>query len=466
VLLASWALAALSSLIPPEIRALGEIALTGRVLAFSAGLAALTAVVFGVVPAWQSASADPAEVLKQAGGPTAHGGGRRLRSLLVAGEIAVATVLLVGAALLGASFAHVVDEDPGFDPAGLWVAHVPLTGAAYADEEKVRAAYQRLGDAVQAIPGIESAAVGTAMPFLPIDGWAPLWRADRPRPPMTELDNARFHGVSPGYFATLRARLVAGRDFAATDDRADAAAVMIISRAAASKLFGDEPPLGKRLFAGLGDQGAWEIIGVAGDIKGGTLEEPDAVEIYVPFRRLNYPPNLAAVVRVAPGVDVRGALRAAAGTADPTLPPPEVKPLADAMRGTLARRKLNTLLLGSFAAGALLLALIGIYGVMSYTVSQERQEIAIRMAMGATSAAITRRVVARALVLAVAGVAAGAAGAFALTQLLASLLYGVSAADPRAFAAAAALQVVVAVAAAWLPARRAARVPPMEALRV
>jgi putative ABC transport system permease protein len=282
---------------------------------------------------------------------------------------------------------------------------------------------------------------------------------------MKELLNARFHGVSPGYFATLRTPVLDGRDFVSADDREDVPPVMVVSRTAARRLFGDERPLGKRLLAGLGDQGAWEVVGVVADVKGGSLEEEDAIEIYVPFRQLNYPVNLAALVRAAPGVDVGGALRRAAAAADPTMPAPEIRPMQDAMGSTLARRKLHTLLLGSFAAGALLLALVGIYGVMSYSVTQQRHEIAIRIAMGATPGAVTRRVVARGLVLAVAGVAAGGAAAFALARLLESLLYGVSAADPRAFAAAAVLQVAVAIAAAWLPARRAARLEPMDVLR-
>ena len=224
-------------------------------------------------------------------------------------------------------------------------------------------------------------------------------------------------------------------------------------------------PTWSRLLAGLGEQGAWELVGVVADVKGGSLEEPDAIEIYVPFQRLNYPTNLAAIVRVAPRRGHprrpprgRGRRRSRDAAA-------RVRPMRDAMGDTLARRKLHTLLLGCFAGSALLLALVGIYGVMSYTVGQQRHEIAIRLAMGATPTVVTRHVVGRALVLAFAGAAAGAVGALALSRVLESLLYGVSAADPRAFAAAAALQVAVAAAAAWLPARRAAKVEPMEALR-
>jgi putative ABC transport system permease protein len=282
---------------------------------------------------------------------------------------------------------------------------------------------------------------------------------------MKELASARFHGVSPAYFATLGTAIVEGRDFTAGDDREDARPVMVVSRTAARRLFGDASPLGERLQAGLGEQGAWEVIGVVGDIKGGSLEEEQAIEIYVPFRRLNYPVNLAALVRVPPGVDIGAALRVAASAADPTMPVPRVRPIREAMGETLARRKLHTVLLGSFAASALLLALLGIYGVMSYTVTQQRNEIAIRLAIGASPGRVTRHVVRRALFLALAGVAAGGLAAFVLSRLLESLLFRVSAADPRAFAAAAALQVAVAVAAAWLPARRAARVQPMEILR-
>ncbi len=463
VVLAVVGIDALSSLIPPEIRAVGEIALTGRVLAFSAALSLVTAVIFGIAPAWQASSPHPAEALGARSTP--HRAARRLRHLLVAGEIAVATVLLVGSSLLATSFARVVDEDPGFEATGLWTAHVPLTGEAYKDEATVQAAYRRLLDAVRAIPGVEHAAVATAMPFLPIDGWTGLWRADGPRPDMKEMTNARFHGVSPGYFATMRTPIRQGRDFTALDDRPDAPLVMIVSQTAARKLFGEEGAVGKQVRADLGLEDAYEIVGVAGDVKGGSLEEAPAIELYVPFQRLNHAVNLAAVVRAPPGADLAAGLRAAAMAADPTMPSPRVQPIDASIGGTLARRKLSTLLLVSFAAGALLLALVGIYGVMSYTVTQQRHEIAIRVAVGATPSLVTRRVVTHALALAAAGVAVGAIAAYALSQLLESLLYRVSTTDPTSFAVAAALQLLVAAAAAWLPARRAARIHPMEVLR-
>jgi putative ABC transport system permease protein len=468
VVLAMWSLDALHALIPPAALALRPIAVDGGVLAFTFATAALTGVFFGILPALRASSADPQEALRDGGRGTSGPGHQRARNVLVSAEIAFAAVLLVGAALTIESFRRLSREDPGFPVEGLVTANVFLPDTRYHSTEASVAFYRSLEAKLAALPGVSGAAVAFPLPFSNMNIGLDYVIEGAPAPQPGHEPSAAVHPVSPGYFATLGVPLKNGRTFVRADDRSDAAPTAVISETLARQHFRNGDAVGRRLGVNWsGRQESYEIVGVVGDVRGDGgkgLDTAPPAEIYIPFGRTSFP-FMTFVIRTPVVADWSRVLADTVQSIDATMPVNAVTTMAASVHESVARQRLSAVLLGIFGGLAVLLALIGVYGVMSYVVAQRRQEIGIRMALGALAPAVTRMIVGHALRLAAIGVAVGLAGALALGQVLERMLYGVAPTEPVIFAATGPFLVVVCLLAAYLPARRAARTDPMVALR-
>jgi putative ABC transport system permease protein len=470
LLLGQWGLAGLMNLLPQSYYSYYQLQdqlqpgiFDRTVLSFTLLISMLTGVFFGLVPAWQASNPVVNDELKE-GGRSAEGArGRRLRGALVVAEIALAMVLLVGAGLLINSFARLNRAELGFDPRNLFSMSIqtrskfPIEGA---DEQRARFVKQ-VFDQVSQTPGVESAVVTSAWIFpvlhfgFNIEG----------RPLAADAD-ALYETISPNYFRALRARMVAGREFDERDDTRSPA-VAIVNETLARRYFAGEDPLGKRLSVAIGRQrAALEIVGVAADMKQGELGAPVIPQIYAPY--LQRPWFSSAVVIRAAHTDlsaVKNDAQRAIWTVDRDQAPTQTQTAEEALDNSLAEPRLYTVLLGVFAALALSLAAVGIYGVMSYTVTERTREIGVRLALGAQAGNVLKLVIGQGMTLALIGVTIGSAFAIALTRLMSGMLFGVSATDPMTFVVIALLLSVVALLACYIPARRAAKVDPMVALR-
>jgi putative ABC transport system permease protein len=462
VLLASFGLDALLALAPPGLPRAQEVALDGRALGFTLGLAMCTGIGFGLVPAFQATRGQLHAILQQGGRSTtetAHR--RRLRGALVVGEVAIAMMLLAGAGLLMRSFAGLLAENPGFNPRDALIVTATLARQQYdTPAQWATFAEQTLAD-MAALPGVQAAAVATNIPYSePVT--RPFHIPGRPR-----IDGAlpasNNYLVSPDYFRAMGIPLRRGRPFDARDG-ANAPRVAIISESLARRFFPGEDPLGKRI--DLGRANPREIVGVVGDIKPSRLAGDLALQTYEPFAQ-NPVRDFTYVVRGAGGLapGLPAALRATITRADPRQPTNGMRPLTELMGDSIARHRFAMTLFAVFSAAALLLAAVGLYGVVSYTVAQRTGEIGIRVALGAQAGDVLRLVLAQGGRLVGLGVLAGVAGALLLTRFLESLLFGISARDPLTLLFTAAVLAASAALACLLPARRAARIDPMVALR-
>jgi putative ABC transport system permease protein len=464
LLVASHGLDALSAFLPDTLLRLNAIAVNGRVLAFAALVATATVLVFGVAPALTAARADVHAVLKAAGrGLT--GRGHRTRTAMLVGQISLAFVLLVGAGLALRSFSRVTAVDPGFEARDLLVSSVSLPSARYPTPEKVRAFYRAALPRLQALPGAERAAIALPLPFSPMAVGSTLDLPGRSQLPADRKPSVAVRFISPDYLSLMRVPLLGGRTFVPPDEVDGAPPVAVVSESLARQLWPGEPALGKRLAVGMvGDgEAEREVVGVVADVKT-RLEAPGLAEIYVPF--VESPFNLLAVVVKSPRPQaLAGSLRAAVLAVDPAQPLDTFGTMEQRLADSVRDRRLSAVLLALFAGLALLLAAIGIYGVLSYTVAQRTREVGIRMALGARAGQVWRLLVGQALRWALLGLALGLAAALALTRILASQLYGVSPTDPLTFTTLALLLLIVATAASLLPARRATRIDPMIAMR-
>jgi putative ABC transport system permease protein len=470
LLLGQWGLDALMRVLPQSYNAYYQLqdqlrpgSVDQAVLSFTILISLLTGVLFGLVPAMQASNPAVNDELKE-GGRGADGLRRqRLRGALVVAEIALAMVLLVGAGLLINSFARMSRAELGFDPRNLFSMSVqtrgkfPIEGA---DERRARFVKQVV-DQISQTPGVESAVVTSA-------GIFPLLHFGfniEGRPLQADAD-ALYETISPNYFRAMRARIVAGREFDEHDDTR-APAVAIINETLARRYFAGEDPLGKRaLIAYMRQRVALEIVGVAADIKQGELGAPVIPQIYTPYLQRPWF-NSAIVVRAAHNdlSAVKNDAQRAIWAVDRDQASTNIHTAEEALNNSLAEPRLYTSLLGVFAALALSLAALGIYGVISYTVTERAREIGVRMALGARGRNVLKLVIGQGMTLALIGVAIGSAIAVALTRLMSGLLFGVSATDPVTFVVIALLLVSVALLACWIPARRAAKVDPMIALR-
>jgi putative ABC transport system permease protein len=441
------------------------------VLAFTAVVSLFTGLLFGIVPALRTANLDLRGTLNEGSrGSTAGPGQHVLRGALVAMEIALAMLLLVGSGLLLRSFSRLQEVPPGFQPDHLLVADIPLSPTAYAKPQDRYQFFDRLVERAKSLPGVRSAAAAS---FLPVSGGGSIIHFNiTGHPPKSphEFVAAGYRTITPNYLETLGVPLLQGRFFTRGDNE-KSPAVVIINATMAHTFFPNENPLGKRLQLGaLPEQEVptMEIVGVVGDVHFGLGTDPQA-EMYLPYRQadLLLPVfQLSVVMRTAgdPSLET-SALRSALAEIDPNQPLVKVRTMEENMATTVAQPRFRTWLIGILAMLALVLAAVGVYGVMSYTVTQRTSEIGVRVALGAQPKDVFRIIVGEGLRLALFGVGVGLVAALVLTRLLQSFLFGISAYDPLTFIAVSLLLTLVAVAASYFPARRATRVDPMIALR-
>lgn len=450
---------------------LDEISVSPEVLLFTLALSLASGLLFGLVPAWRaSRPALQATLTDGRRGSSAAGGilSRRdgLLRLLVAGEIAVSLVLLVGAGLLVRSFAAVQRVSPGFDPRDVLTFELTLSGPRYAEPSAVLETYRQLWQRLAAIPGVTAAGAVSALPLSQMMAWGPITVEGRTPAPGGAFVNTDIRVVAGGYFQAMRIPLRAGRLFDERDTR-ETPRVIVVDDAFAEQLWPGEDPLGKRVRSGGFDATAstpWlTVVGVVSRIKQDRLDAGSRIALYHPHTQ--YPARSLNVAVRSRGGDVTAAVRAELSALDPQLPLHGLATMDDRVTASLARRRFSTLLLAAFALLALALGAIGTYGVMAYEVSQATRELGIRLALGATPRRLVGLVLREGLRLSLGGVAVGVVAALALTRALRSLLFGVPPFDPVTFAAVAAVLLAAALAACYLPARRAAAVDPVSSLR-
>ena len=466
VLLSVWLTDLFIAVSPPNAPRFDEIRPDARVFLFALALAVLTGVVFGLAPALQASRPDLNESLKEGGRSGAEGGRRnRVRSLLMVAEIALSFMLLAGAGLLIKSFMRLRDVSPGFNANGVLAMRLSLPSAKYPKGQPRVDMYRQVFERVRALPGVESAG---AVLSLPLGGdtfnvGRSFIREGRPMTP-EESANASYLVATPDYFRTLAIPLVAGRAFTEQDTE-QSPMVVIVNETMARKYWPGESPVGKRITIWRDEKFAREVVGVVGDTRA-ALDTPPGAQMYVPFAQDAGWGSMTMVVRttVEPS-SLAGAVRGEIHALDKTLPVYNVRTMNEVAAASVAPRRAAMLLLTAFAAVALLLAVLGIYGVTAYYVTQRTHEIGIRMALGAQTRDVLRLVVGQGIRLTLVGLALGIACAFALTRVMASLLYGVKPTDPATFTGGALLLALVALVACYLPARRATKVDPMVALR-
>jgi len=444
-----------------------DVRMDPQVLLFTAFAAIAAGILFGIAPAWQISRLDRFDALRE-GGRSGSAGLRRqgLRAGLVVGEVALALVLLVGAGLFLRSLASLEDVNPGFQPNGLITGAVTLPQAQYGDAAKQIAFYRAVLDRLTNLPGVTSVAAAVPVPFNGQAGSASFSIEGRPSPPGDPGPHGDIGFVSPGYFATLKIPLKSGRAF--TDqDRANTASVAIIDETLAREYWPNQDPIGKHMRNG-SDQPWATIVGVVGHTKNSDLAG-DVVKgrYYYPILQQSFPFPFTSFVARTDGDPARlaGALREAVRVIDPSLAVSRIKLVSDMVSASLAPRRFVVTLLGIFAGLALLMAVIGLYGVISYSVTQRTQEIGIRMALGSPASGVLGLVIGQGMQLAGIGACIGLVVSLIFSRLLKNQLFQVSAFDPLTFVATALVLIGAALLATYIPARRATRVDPMDALR-
>jgi putative ABC transport system permease protein len=460
---ASWGIDALVALAPDTIPRLGDVHLDPRVVLFAIGASILVGVLFGVAPAAQSARRDMIDALKD-GGRT--GSARtRVQRLLVVGEVALALVLLIGAGLMLTSFARLRAVDPGFVIQNVVVIGVPLPQARYDNPAQARF-YTSLFERLRGNPVTARSALGFPTPFSGFNAAAAYTIEGAPPRPRADRTVAQLGSISPGYFQTLGIPLLRGRDVALTDTGAGAG-VAVIDQTMAEAEWPGQDPIGKRVSVGNpSDADSWlTVIGIVGNAKRADLQSGPRPALYLPHTAFTLPYMSVVVRSEADEETIATAVRSAVHAIDPELPVQDVETFDRVLQRVNGQPRFRAVLIGAFAATALLLAAVGLYGLISYTVAQRRPEMAVRLALGATPGQVGRLVVGQGLALAGVGIVLGIAGALAATRLIAGLLFSVSATDPAVYTALAVLLLAVAAAACAVPARRAMRVEPMAALR-
>ena len=468
VLLAIWATNLLVALQPENLPRLQEIGVDARVLAFTFGVSLLTGIVFGLLPAWTASRNVVGEALKEGGrSATASGARQRMRSTFVVVELAVAVILLVGAGLLIKTFWNLRSVEPGFNPDHLLTMRVELPEARYKEVDKQTRFRTQALDAINSLPGVQAAMV-SELPLsgdslnhdFVIDGRPPLAPGDEP--------SLETRSVMGDYFGAMQIPLRSGRDFAPQDFVDKAPLVGIANDLMVRQYFPNEDPLGKRVRWARDPEVHWiTIVGVAGDVKHFGLDLPEQPALYSPYTQISpWKRWMTFVARTQSEPQAMAqTVKQQIWKVDSQLPVTKVKTMNDVSAASFAARRFNMLLLAIFAGLALALGAVGIYGVMSYAVTQRTQEIGIRMALGARAADVLKLIIKNGLALVLIGVVIGVAGAFVLTRLLTTLLFGVSPTDKPTFIAVSVILTFVALAACYLPARRATKVDPLVALR-
>ena len=470
VLMAMWGTTALVALSPDSLPRAREIGFDWRVLAFTGGIALTTGIIFGLVPALWGPRVQLTDALKEGTRGTTAGGGRLRKSLVVV-EVALSLMLLVGAGLMLRSFSRLRSVNPGFrtDHALTLRVSLPVPNGQIttADENRFVTFFDRTLARLSELPGVTAAGASNMIPLdgngtdrlIEVEGYIPRDKSDMP--------DAQNRQVTPGWFAAMGIPLVNGRLVERADDE-KAPRVLVVNEAFAKRFFPNGDAIGKRIRLGkLTADFPWAtIVGVVGDVRGFALDEPPQPTMYWPVAQIRATPSLAIVVRTQSDPSaLAAAVRDAIGEIDQTQPIYDMQPLDQLVAKSLGQRRFTLTLMVLFGVIALILSAIGIYGVMAFAVSQRTQEIGIRMALGANAVDVLKMVVGSGMFLAVIGVAVGLIGAFAVTRLMASLLFGVSPTDLMTFGFVTAGLLLVALLACYIPARRATKVDPLVALR-
>lgn len=473
-LLALWGVDLLLAMAPVGLPRIDEVTVNASVLLFTAGVTALTGVLFGAFPALHAARANVGGMLKDAMRGSSGGiASRRARNTLVMAEMALAVVLLVGAGLLIRSFSKLLSVDPGFHAERVVTFSIAAPDAKYREYAQRRALVGDLVERMNRVPGAQGAAIVTGLPLsnLMMRTSAHIEGTPQERPGERKTTDVAM--VTPGYFTTMGIPMVSGRDF--TDrDGSGAPVVAIVNQEFVRRYFPNENPLGKRIALGWEQDTAktggnmtlgGEIVGVVGNVKRRGLSQEIYPETYASFMQPTFSAFSVVVRSTADPSTVMAAIRSQVREVDRDLPLTELRQLTEIVAASVSRPRFYTTVLGVFAAIALLLAAVGIYGVISYAVSLRTRELGIRIALGATGRQVSSLVLQQGVSLAIAGVIIGGAGAYWLTRLLGKLLFGVSATDPLTFLGVAGLLTAIAAVACFVPARRAARVDPLLAMR-
>jgi putative ABC transport system permease protein len=469
LLLAIWAVRWLVSMSPDTIPRVNEISVDLRVAGFTLLASVATGVLFGVVPAWQASRTEFTDALKESGRTTAGVRKQRLRSALVVSEVALSLVLLVGAGLLIRSFAKLNQVDPGFNPEKVLTMGVSLLPNNYPEDQQVATFYSQILERSATVPGVISVSATAGLPLSGSDTTDNFTIEGRPAIAKEAEPLTEYWVVTPRYFQSMGIALLAGRDFSDTDTK-QSPNVVVINDEFRRRHFGLENPLGHRLRLQGQERDPLLIVGVVSNSRNIGLDEDPRVAAYVPFLQDPLSKNLArsltivARTKLDPGA-VTGSLRALVTSMDKSVPVYSVKPMTEYLRDSLSRRRFSMVLLSTFSGVALVLAALGIYGVISYGVIQRTHEMGIRMALGAQRSDVLKLVLRQAMIVVLIGVGIGLLGSWALSRLMKSLLFNVSVTDPLTFAGIAVLMILIALLACLIPATRATKVDPLVALR-
>jgi putative ABC transport system permease protein len=468
VLFAKWGMGVLIAMAPEDLPRVKAASIDGTALAVTAGAALLIGLLFGVLPAVQTAAGDLASALRAgARGTRTRRHTNRTKRFIVTAEVALAVTLLTGAGLLIRSFRELMAVDPGFQPDHIMTMRVLLPEKTYDTLPKIASFAAQIESRIAALPGVRAAALGNAVPLdgssfwlsFTVPGRSPIRSSDEP--------SASIRMVTPKYFAVFGTPVLRGRAFT-TNDRANAPRIAIVNQEFVKKFMPNEDPIGKRVRLGWTRdsvrQGG-EIVGVVGDVRDDALESGANPTIYLPFDQTPGEGIVITARTAAPPASVTSALRGVVRDLDPTLPVYQVQTMEQHLASSVSRQRFYATLLGVFALVALVLAAVGLYGVIAYAVGQRTHELGVRVALGATGDRIGRMVIGEGVILTAVGVIVGLAASLVGTRLIAKLLYNVKTSDPLTFVAVALLLGVVAACASYIPARRAARVDPLVAMR-
>lgn len=458
----------LKSFIPPDISQTSTVSIDVRVLGFTLLVSVLTGLIFGLAPALQAANFNLNETLKEGGrDPSSSGRTNHVRSLLVVAEVAISLILLIGAGLLINSFLRLRNTDPGFRSDHLLTMKVVLPEPKYGERAQRDAFYSAVLNKVESLAGVKSAALTTNLPLYRQGNSISISFQDRPAPPPGQEVIITTRIVSPGYFETMGIQLIQGRPFTDQDNDKSQRAV-IVSEGMARRYWPDQDVLGKRISPGNPQrlEDWFQIVGVVNDVHQFQLDTQPKPQMYLTYRQAGFFDlrDLVVKTEVEP-TSLAATVRQAVWEIDRDQPVSNISTMEGIVAESIARQRFSMLLLGIFAAVAMVLAAVGIYGVMSYSVAQRRNEIGIRMALGAQKMDVLKLTVGSGLKLVVIGLALGLAGALLLTRLMSTLLFGISATDPLTFLSISAILIAVALLASYIPARRATKVDPLTALR-
>ncbi|HZS44989.1 MAG TPA: ABC transporter permease [Blastocatellia bacterium] len=466
IVVALFGIDLLIALGPKDIPRVSEIGIDGRVLGFTILVSVITGTIFGLVPAIQISKTDLTESLKDGGRSGSGVRGNRTRNALIASEVAVALVLMIGASLLIKSLVQLENVDPGFNPHNVLTARISLSTAKYNDAAQLEF-FRTLISQTERVPGVESVGAISPMPLSAAQIGVDFDLEGQPAEPGAHKQtNLRF--VTPNYFKAMQIPLIKGRDFD-SHDLESSTPVVIVNRALAEKYFPGQDPIGKRIIPIInnrdGNPPARQIVGVVGDVRHQSLATDSGMETYIPYGQFPMGTMTLIIRGNADTQSTVASIRREVGGLDPTLPVYEVKTLDQYVASSTQEQKFNSFLLAVFSGIALVLTSVGLYGVLAYAVTQRIHEIGIRMAVGANTRQVFRMVIEQGMKLVMIGICIGLFVAVLSTRILSTLVFKTSTLDPFSFGAGAAILILIALLACFIPAWRASRVNPMTALR-